>query len=225
MGKRIVEIVEYLFDAVLSIVYPDNENCIVCSQYITEGRICSKCRKKIKICNQALIIDREDFNLKCYSVSYYSNIMRDLILKLKYKSDFEAGRLIGELMAEFIKKQNICFDIVTYVPMTKKALKKRGYNQSKFLAGLISRYFNVPLVSCVKKVRETGDQIGLDGSSRWENLQHCFTGSYKNKFVQKKILIIDDVITTGATAYYCAKEIFSNECSEVIVLTAAKSRI
>lgn len=225
MEKRIVEIVKYLFDAVLSVVYPSNENCIVCGQHIEEGYICIKCRNKIKICNEALIINKEGYELKCYSVSYYSNIMRDLILKLKYKSDFEAGGLIAELMIEFIKKQNIAFDLVTFVPMTRKALKKRGYNQSEFLAKLISRHLNAPLVSCVKKIKDTGDQIGLDGNSRWENLSHCFISSYKNKFAEKKILIIDDVITTGATAYYCAKEIFSSGCNQVIVLTAAKSRI
>lgn len=225
MGKRIAEAVKYLFDAILSVVYPNEEKCIVCGEYIEEGNICVKCRDNIKMCSEALVVNRENFKLTCCSVSYYANIMRDLILRLKYKSDFQAGEIISQLMIKYIKKQNIRFDLVTFIPMTKKALRKRGYNQSKFLAKLVSRHFKVPLVSCVKKVSETGDQIGLDEYSRWENLSHCFKSSAQNKFFQKEVLIIDDVITTGATAFYCAKEIYSGGCKRVIVLTAAKSRI
>lgn len=225
MEKRIVEIVKYLFDAVLSVIYPSSENCIVCGQYIGEGNLCRQCLDKIKTCKEPLVLDKQDFRLTCYSVSYYSNIMRDLILKLKYKSDFQAGETISELMIDFITNENIKFDLVTFVPMTKRALRKRGYNQSEFLGKLISRHFEVPLVSCVRKIKETGDQIGLDKNARWENLSHCFKSSSENKFVKKKILIIDDVLTTGATAYFCAKEIYSSGCKQVIVLTAAKSRI
>lgn len=225
MGKRIVTIIKNLSVALLSVIYSGNEDCIICNTYIGENNICSCCKDKIKICKTYTIVNKNNFGLKCYSVSYYSNIMKDLILRLKYKSDFRAGELIGQLMIEFIENENIEFDVVTFVPMTARSYKKRGYNQSEFLGKIISKYFQVPLIKGIEKVLETGDQIGLDGTERWGNLSHCFKNSSSGEIKDKKILLVDDVITTGATAYFCGKILKESQCKSVTLLTAAKSHI
>ena len=107
--------------------------------------------------------------------------------------------------------------------MTKKAIKKRGYNQSESLARIVSKSFGCPVVNCIEKIKNSSDQIGLDGNARWENLSYCFKLIDSKKISEKNILLIDDVITTGATAYYCAKEILNYGANAIIVLTAAKS--
>lgn len=225
MGKWIIKVIKDLFEALLCVIYSYDERCVLCKEYIEEKNICSSCKNKIKICKNYLVINKNNLGLKCYSVSYYSNAMRDLILRLKYKSDFRAGEVIGELMIEYIKNEKLQFDIVTFVPMTVKSLKARGYNQSEFLGKIISKHFQVPLAACIGKTVETGDQIGLDGNERWENLSHCFKNILSRKLSDKKVLLMDDVITTGATAYFCAKILYESGCKTVTVLTAAKSRI
>ena len=80
-----------------------------------------------------------DNSFDYYSVSYYSGVMMELILKLKYKSNFRAGEVIAEYMINLIKTENIQFDFITYIPMTKISIKKRGYNQSEYLARIIGK--------------------------------------------------------------------------------------
>ncbi|WP_242834242.1 ComF family protein [Clostridium pasteurianum] len=190
-----------------------------------EINICDECRKKIKFCKDIIRIERANSEIICYSVSYYSNIMAKLILRLKYKSDFACADIIGSFMVKVIEENAIKFEGVTFVPMTKKAVKKRGYNQSRILAKVISEKLHVELIDCLGKVKETKDQIGLDGESRWKNLSSSFKIKNPNIILNKNILIIDDVITTGATSYYCAQEILNNGAKKVSVLTAAKTSI
>lgn len=225
MGRWIIKYIKYLLDCILSILYCRECKCIVCGAYVEEINICGECRKKIKLCKDIMKIERANSKIICYSVSYYSNIMAKLILRLKYKSDFACADIIGSFMVKIIKENNIKFDGVTFVPMTKKAMRKRGYNQSRILAKVISEKFHVELIDCLDKVKETKDQIGLDGDSRWKNLSSSFKIKNSSIILNKNILIIDDVITTGATSYYCAQEILNNGAKKVNILTAAKTSI
>lgn len=225
MGRWIVKFIKYLLDCILSIIYCHEYKCVVCGEYIEETNICAECRKKIKYCKEATTIYKDNNKLICYSVSYYSNVMTKLILRLKYKSDFTCADIIGSFMINFIRENNIKFEVVTFVPMTRKAIRKRGYNQSRLLAKIISKKFNIELIDCLKKIRETKDQIGLDSDSRWINISSSFKIKNQSKVLNKNILIVDDVITTGATSYSCAKEILNNGAKEVNILTAAKTSI
>lgn len=128
-------------------------------------------------------------------------------------------------MVRFIEKEGIKFDVVTFVPMTKRALKKRGYNQSKILAQIISEKFKIKIISPIVKTRETKDQIGLNAEQRWKNIESSFEIKDKKSIDSKVILLVDDVITTGATTYYCANSMLKSGAKEIIILTAAKSRI
>ena len=225
MGKWIVKFIKYLLDCVFCIIYCHECKCAVCGEYVEETNICDECRKKIKLCRDAIRISKDHNEIICYSVSYYSNIMTKLILRLKYKSDFACGDIIGNFMINFIQENGIKFNGITFVPMTRKAIKKRGYNQSRLLAEIISKKFDVELIDCLKKVRETKDQIGLNSDSRWRNISSSFKIKNSSKVLNKNILIVDDVITTGATSYYCAKEILNNGAKGVSILTAAKTSI
>ncbi|AJA49603.1 putative amidophosphoribosyltransferase [Clostridium pasteurianum DSM 525 = ATCC 6013] len=225
MGRWIIEFIKYLLDCVLSVLYCREYKCIECGNYVEESSICNECSKKIKFCKEFIRIKKNNNEVICYSVSYYSNLMVKLILRLKYKSDFVCADIISSFMIKVIQENHIKFDSITFIPMTRKALRKRGYNQSRILAKIISDKLNVELIDCLKKVRETKDQIGLDGNSRWENLFLSFKIKNSNKILGKNILIIDDVITTGATSYYCAEELLNNGAKKVKVLTAAKTSI
>ena len=89
----------------------------------------------------------------------------------------------------------------------------------------IGKIFNKKVYTLLAKTSRTLDQIGLDSSSRWENLSNSFMAKDLKKIKNKIILLVDDVITTGATAYYCKEVLMKAGAKEVIVLTAAKSRI
>jgi competence protein ComFC len=209
----------------LNLIYDVGCSCAICGQDIEEEYICSNCRKKIL--NKEIIhfIDKEELNIQCISAAYYSGVMKELILKFKYKNDFRCGTILGEILHEILIRHVMEFDYITYIPSNKSSLKKRGYNQSEYMARYISNKENKRLLRCLSKDNKSKDQIGLDNRDRWINLKESFNVVEDKLIKDSSILIIDDVITTGATAFYCSKLLLKKGCKKVIVLTAAKSKI
>lgn len=226
MGNGIVKFIRFIWECVLELIYAGDNKCIICDKdSYNDSSICSVCSKKIKFCSDSLSIVRDDMSIITYSATYYSGIVKELIAGLKYKNDFKCGELLAQYMEKTLKGINFDYDIIAFVPCSRTSFKKRGYNQCKYLAKIIGESQNKPICECLKKTMETKDQIGLDGNGRWENMIGVFKVADKNKIKNKRILLIDDVITTGATAFYCAKELMDNGANEVRVLTAAKSKI
>ena len=118
------------------------------------------------------------------------------------------------------------FDIICPVPLSNYRLKERGFNQSYVLAYDISKSLNIPLISILKKkVKKT--QVGLDDKRRWINIKGTFFikwGKRQFEINDKKILLVDDVFTTGATANECAKVLKKNGAKNVSVLTLARAK-
>ena len=209
-----------------SLIYSGDEHCVICNEYIGECEaLCKQCRKKMRPCTESFYICHNEEKYLVWSVFYYSNIVKELIIRLKYKSDFICGEILAQCMLELVKNNELQFDVIAYVPMSKKAQKKRGYNQSEFLANYLSRFLNIPVICNLIKTMDTKDQIGLSGQERWENMKKCFDAKENKILKNKKILIVDDVITTGATAFYCASILKKSEVKNVCILTIAKSKV
>lgn len=226
MGRRIIFYIKYLIDCFFSVLYSRDDKCIVCGEEMSdENLLCNSCLNNISLCKSEFYVKKEDLQIKFYSLAYYSKSIKEMIIRLKYRRDFLCGEVLGTLMYDFIEKNNIKFDEITFVPMEKSDLKRRGYNQSKLLAEEISKRAKLPVKEYLKKSRKTSDQIGLNGKMRWENLSKAFAICNARTVENKKIILIDDVFTTGATGFYCASNLIFNGAKSVIVLTAAKSSI
>ncbi|GAA0744380.1 ComF family protein [Clostridium oceanicum] len=225
MENRFIEFIKYIGDCVLEVIYPHTNNCIICDSYVENKFLCRNCENKIKYCYDPYIIDKNGLKVKIYSVAYYSGIILELIIRLKYKSDFKSGEVLGFLMYKKILKENLNIDYITYVPSTNKSLKKRGYNQSKYLAKIIGDYTKIPIINLLTKNDNAKDQIGLNKEERWKNVKNSFNLKFKENIENKNILLVDDVLTTGATTFYCFKELKKLKINNVFVLTAAKSRV
>lgn len=226
MGNEFIKNIKYLWECILNVIYSDDRECVLCNEYVRDDKsLCSKCEIKVKLCKNHFEINEENFRVKCYSSAYYSDVIKELVIKLKYKSDFKAGEVLVEYMLNTIKSKNIKFDIITYVPSTKEAIKKRGYNQSRYLAKTIAYKTNTKILEFLVKDKDTRDQIGLNGEERWSNLKNSFKCTNEKYLKNKRILLVDDVITTGATSFYCAKAMLGNGASDVIILTSAKSSL
>jgi competence protein ComFC len=223
MGNGIIKLIA---DSILSIIYSTEEVCILCGSYCMEEElICKSCFKKIEFFNRSSKLKKYNIELQCYSAAYYSGPIMELVRRLKYKSDFNCGEVIAGYLVELVKNNSIEYDLITYVPMTRAALQKRGFNQGRFLASTVGSTLDKPVRELIKKIRNTKDQIGLDAINRWENLNDCFKIKDKKPIKNKKILLVDDVITTGATAFCCARELLVSGADKVTVLTVAKSKL
>lgn len=226
MENGFVKYLKFLLECILDLVYCGDEKCILCGEELYKDNIiCATCEGNIKICKDKFNMKVNDRWCICYSSAYYSESMMELILKLKYKSSFKAGEVIAGYMRDTIFNNGIEFDIITYVPMTKKSIKKRGYNQSEYLARLLGKYLDKPVIPYLDKVKDTKDQIGLGKINRWNNMQGSFRINNKHSIENKNILMIDDVLTTGATVFHCCSELIKGGARKINILTAAKSKV
>ncbi|ADL52727.1 ComF family protein [Clostridium cellulovorans] len=225
MEFRLTSFIKYILNSVLYVIYPSKLSCIICDNEAVEGiSLCQECVNKIPICKDEFFIKEE---LECRSVSYYSYAMKELILNFKYKKDFSSGETLGYLLYKYYERYEEIYDIITFVPMYKTDYLKRGFNQGEILARILGENKKVKVMELIVKVKGVKDQIGLDGMNRWSNLQGAFeiNEKYKDSIANKNILIVDDVVTTGATSYCCYQQLKSAGAKKIKLLTLCKSHI
>lgn len=226
MGRRSFKTIRYLVNSILAIIYGLEDKCIICGGQEEENYLCNTCEKNMNIINLRYSLDHEGQEFHCYSLGFYSYGLKKLILAFKYNKDFLAGKVLGRYLSDFILNEiDEDIDLLTFIPSSKASLKKRGFNQCEVLCNFISINSNIDYDALIYKVSESVDQIGLDNNKRWENVAESFKFNDKNKVEGKTILIIDDVVTSGATAFYAAKVLHEAKAKKVFILTAAKSRI
>lgn len=155
------------------------------------------------------------------SVFSYSEPISRLLRNFKYNNKQYLADLFGEYLATEYFKNYFRADVIAYVPMTKKATRKRGYNQSMLLAKVLSEKTNLPLVDVVIKKRETERQAKLNRAERLKSLRDAFKVSEKDAVKDKEVLIVDDVTTTGATAQAIAEVLKKAKAKKVYLLTVA----
>jgi ComF family protein len=153
-----------------------------------------------------------------YSFGAYEGVLRDLIHLLKYgRVRTLAGPLSG-LLAQALPRDEV-FDATVPVPLYWLRRMKRGFNQSELLARGLARRTGIPMLKALGRVRPTPTQAGLSNSARRQNVAKAF----RSQSVQgKRILLIDDVMTTGATAAACALALKQAGARRVALLTVAR---
>lgn len=214
MGKRIIELLITLKDEFLDIIYPPKNNCIVCeSEFVG---LCPLCKSKIQKV-------KEDEEL--FSYGYYNGVLKKLILEFKYKQNFVAGKILSELLYDVIKNKKIEIDCIVFIPSSKKAIKERGFNQCEYLAKEINKSLKLKIYKDLIKAKNIKEQKLLSKEDRFKNIKGAFSLKTNKNIKNKRVLVIDDVVTTGATLYECEKLLRENGASEIKILTVAKSYI
>jgi competence protein ComFC len=142
---------------------------------------------------------------------------------MKYRRNFAFGESIAIQMADFVRSLHWPVEVMIPVPLGKKRLKERGYNQ----VGLVARPLAYPLglryePDALRKTRDTRSQVGLSVSQRSENVQDAYQADAQ-VVRNKSILIMDDVATTGSTISACTSALLSAGAQEVYVLTIARA--
>jgi len=141
-------------------------------------------------------------NIYFYAITRYEGVSEKLIKKLKFANKKRIAEDLGKIFTDFILENNIVADSVGFVPMSKKELRSRGFNQSLLIARAISKSTNIPLFLGIQKIRETEKQIGLSRAKRMKNVRNAFAFS---KNVRGSLIVVDDVFTTGSTAREIAR--------------------
>lgn len=153
------------------------------------------------------------------AVMPYRGRWRRCILRYKFQGCRSLARQMGWLMAQASAALPAGgFDAVVYVPLGKKRLREREYDQSQLLAQNIGRFLGIPVLDALEKVKSTKTQHELSRTERLHNLDKAFR--CKAGLEGKRMLLVDDIVTTGATLRECAGELYQAGAAEVCCLCA-----
>jgi len=158
------------------------------------------------------------------SLGPYRDPLKKAVLALKYKHRQRLagplGRLIGEMLHEDLVNG---LPVVVPVPMSSRRRLERGYNQAELLARALANSLKLPMANCLAKTRETLAQSGLDRQERLLNLTGAFKVITGEAIWGKEVLLVDDVLTTGATAGECARVLLESKATGVSIAVIASS--
>lgn len=152
-------------------------------------------------------------------LSYYEGVLKEAINHFKYLGVVRIGRELGRILS-LIRVPEI--EILIPVPLHKSKLLKREFNQSAILAYELSKAWSIPIeLDSLVKVKKTSDQATLSEKARKSNLRDAFSIAKPLRY--RKVGLVDDVVTTGATVYECAKVLKEGGALEVHVIALAKT--
>ena len=184
--------------------YP--ERCPYCGSLIEACEIaCPKCYEDIQQKHVPLPGGARGF--RCISSFAYDGRVRRMILRMKFHDRIQYIPQVAQILAGDITKAygDNAFDCITAVPMHESDLKKRGYNQSVLLAKELAKLLELPYSDTLLKIKKTKKQHLLKYKERKTNLNGAFKVIDKDEINGKRILIIDDIITSGYTLGNCCK--------------------
>ncbi len=226
--------------AVLDILFPPI--CLVCdrtfdSKDIPEN-ICDGCFKNITIhetmfcavCGARLprnakICHKDAPATLAAATTYDDTAVKKLIWILKYRKALAGAAPLAKILIAYIRELDADFsDFITVpVPLHKTRLRKRGFNQAELLAQKTSSALGIPFLNALTRVRDNPPQAkSKNKEERQKNIARCFALGDKNDIVGKKIILVDDVFTSGATTFEAARVLKSAGARKIIVLVVAK---
>lgn len=202
--------------------------CGICGKI--GNNLCGKCQLQIQDSNLFLnqIQDYGSDNTKYFEQHYflfsYKGLIREKIIQYKFNDKPYLADMFFEF---FVKNEKVCgffknYDIIGPVPISSKRRKTRGYNQSELIARRIGNTGLIQYENILKKVKENQIQSSLNKIQRIENVKNVYKVQNELKIRKKKIVLFDDIYTTGATVNECAKMLKQSGASEVAVVTVAK---
>ena len=164
--------------------------------------------------------------LTARALGQYESVLLDVIHRFKYGGKVSLGERLGELMAQFTYPSFLIKDysLVIPVPLHPRRLRQRGFNQALILAREIARCFSLRLdISSLRRIVCTEPQVGLGRERRNLNIKGAFSVTDPGRIKGEKIILVDDVYTTGSTAKECARTLMKNKAERVAVLTLARA--
>lgn len=222
-----------IFHKLLNILQADYRYCIACGRkqkyklfciYDAVAGICCECADEITATKAGSSFEAEEPVEYLLSPFEYSGSVIKILRDFKFKSNFKVGDILNLMINDFIGGYSHLsgFDCIIPVPLSKERLLERGYNQSEMLAKNISEQISVPMrTDIIERIRHTERQSLLNIPDRIKNVRGAFKANGNIK--GKRIIIVDDIYTTGNTMKNCALELQRIGASEIIGITAAKS--
>lgn len=217
--------IKNFYDNILDLIYPPV--CGICGK-LNQNYLCKKCQKILENQSKFIIDKNQDFNQNFNKHLYifkYEGIIRRMILNYKFNEKsylyitFVNFLLKNEKFFKILKS----YDTIIPVPISSERKNERGYNQSELLAKELAKKLNIECVkNCLIKNKNIIEQSKLTKVERQKNIQGVYILKNKEKLINKKLLLIDDIFTTGSTVNECCKILKQANPRKIDIFTIAK---
>jgi len=208
-----------ILERILDLFYPPR--CAFCRRLLTEKEksVCRFCRKRYACDN----VRREVKNTEgCIAAFHYRDEVRDSLLRYKFHGVTAYGAAYADFLAKCIDESQISCDIITWVPLSRRRLRKRGYDQARILAEETAKILGLPCLKLLEKRVDTKPQSGISNAeNRKKNASGVYACCAPERAKNKQILLVDDIVTTGATLSECAAMLKKAGCAGVYAAAAA----
>ena len=215
-----------LLDDLLDLLFPPK--CPFCQSILETPAdpVCPACQKSLPWLVGRAGERKVDFTQGCCSPLAYRGAVREAIHRYKFSGVRAYARPFGRLRAQCVQdRREIIADVVTWATLSRKRRRERGYDQGELLARAMAKRLGLPAVPALVKVRHTRPQSGLDSAeARRANALGAYALLPGADAAGKRVLLADDVVTSGATLSECARTLLEAGAAEVWCVTLAQAR-
>lgn len=199
--------------------------CGMCGE-INENYICNNCYENIKKIKKCVINEYNNRNFsKHLYIFRYEGIIRNKIIEYKFEDKGYLYKMFAKIILSDKKTCNFIkrYDVIIPVPISKKRKKKRGYNQSELVANELAQKLNQDIwTDIIIKKKDNKPQSKLNKLERIKNVEDIYEINKPIEVKNKKVLLLDDIYTTGSTVNEIARKLKQNQTQEIGVITLAK---
>lgn len=246
--NKFISIIREFYDAIMDLIFVEKNICFICNSYdedITEDRICIDCLEKLifikhngcTICGKYLgdnmklrkckdCLKHPHSFTKAVSPIVYDGIAKKALYEYKYSNKTYMYKMFGSLILHSIINSGFDkVDVIVPVPLYKYKKRLRGFNQSELISKYISNNLSIEIdTKNLQRVKETKVQNELHREDRIKNIKDAFIVKDEKAFINKNILLIDDIYTTGATVNECSRVLLESGAKNVFVVTIATGK-
>lgn len=212
-----------MYHRILDVLFPPK--CVLCKKRLApeETDLCHSCRQETEEFGKGK--KKHSFLAGWVCIWYYKDNVRLSLLRFKFYNRRSYAQSYGKLLAMQLQKQNMTdFDILTWAPIARLRKWRRGYDQCELLAQAVAGELGTEAVRTLRKIRNVPPQSSIrDASARRANVLGAYKAVGDVSLKGKRVLLLDDIITTGATASECARVLLSAGAKEVYLGAVASA--
>ena len=211
-----------VFNALLDLLFPPK--CPFCRVFLEKGDfICPDCQRDLPWLAGAAGESKVEFAKDCVSALRYEGNVRKAVHRYKFRGIRAYSKVFGALTAQAVGDHGLSADLVSWPSLSKKRLRERGYDQGELLAREVGKALGLPVIRTVDKSHRPPQSGIEDAAGRRANVLGAYTALEPERFRDKTVLLVDDVVTSGATLAECARVLRTAGAKQVVCATLAKA--
>lgn len=209
----------------LDLLFPPK--CLICQRLVGPGEaICPDCARSLPFASGGKVNQKGDFFEACYTPFFYEEPLRASFLRYKFNGRQHYARTYGQWMADcLVAQEEICFDLVTWAPLSRLRRWRRSYDQAELLAKEVAARLSLPLAATLRKAnRKPLSRLEGSRSIRSARILGAYSLAQGVDVAGKQLLLVDDIVTSGATLNECARVLKTAGAARIICVALARKR-